>query len=204
MTDALGWGEQRDGHEFYWLTFPEGNATWVYDLTTREWHQRSWLNPVTGEADRHRANGHTVAFGLHLVGDWQNGNIYVLDDQVYSDNGAPLRVLRRAPYVYQSKGQANLPYIFHNTLQIDCETGVGLDGVGQGTNPQLMLRWSDDSGGTWTGERWAPLGRIGEGRARVVFRRLGRSRARIYEVSVSDPVPVTLLGGYLEMKVGAV
>jgi hypothetical protein len=205
VSDAIGWGEQRDGHEFYWLTFPSGNATWVFDLATGLWHERAYLNPTTGQLDRHRANAATYAFGQHFVGDWQNGNVYVLDQQTLTDNGAPMRAVRRAPYVSaaKSKSPANLPWIFHHTLHIDCEMGVGL-ATGQGSDPLLMLRWSDDGGATWTGERTARLGKMGERRARARFQRLGRSRARVYEASVTDPVIRTILGAYLESEVATV
>jgi len=203
VQDALAWGEQRDGHEFYWLTFPSVNATWVFDLSSGMWHERAWLNPETGMLDRHRANAHTFAFGLHLVGDWANGNVYVLDAQTYDDNGLPLVALRRAPYVFQGKGAANLPWVHHHTLQVDCQMGVGGD-TGQGSDPQMMLRWSDDATGTWSEERRATLGKEGQRLQRAVFRRLGRSRSRVYEVSISDPVPRAILGAYLEMEVAGV
>jgi len=203
LQDALAWGEQRDGHEFYWLTFPSGNATWVFDLTSGLWHERAYLNPETGMFERHRANAHTFAFGLHLVGDWENGNVYILDERTYDDNGAPLLALRRAPYVFQGKGAANLPWVHHHTLQVDCQMGVGGD-TGQGSDPQLMMRWSDDATGTWSEERRATLGQEGQRLKRAYFRRLGRSRSRIYEVSISDPVPRAILGAYLEMEVANV
>lgn len=46
-ADAFGFVYQMEGHEFYVLTFPTGDATWVFDLTTTEklgqpmWHQRA-------------------------------------------------------------------------------------------------------------------------------------------------------------------
>lgn len=199
LNDALGWGEQTLGHLFYWLTFPTANMTWVYDGTTSLWHERAWLNPVTSAFDRHRAASHTYAFGKHLVGDWQNSNVYQLDPTYYTDNTAPRRWVRRAPYVAAD----GLPWVFHHSLQLDLEAGVGLDGTGQGTDPQVMLRWSDDGGVSWTEERPATMGKRGERRQRCRWPRLGRSRARVYEVSGTDPVPSTLLAAYLDTEVAA-
>ena len=48
VSDALGWSEQREGHLWFVLTFPSGNATWVYDLTSQLWHERAYLTPATG------------------------------------------------------------------------------------------------------------------------------------------------------------
>ncbi len=79
------------------------------------------------------------------------------------------------------------------------ETGIGLDGVGQGTNPQVMLRFSDDGGHSWSNEKWANIGAIGHRRVRAIWRRLGHARDRVFEITITDPVPVTLIG--VEMQV---
>ena len=198
ITDALGWGEQHEGHLWYVLTFPSANATWVYDLTTNLWHERAYLTPATGELGRHRANAHTFAFGKHLVGDYADGRLYELDEQTYTDDGDALKWLRRCPYV----AAPNLPYVFFHWLQLDMETGVGLDGAaGPGQDPPVLLRWSDDSAHTWGTEHWTSAGRIGQFQQRAMWRRLGRSRARVFEVSGTAPCKRTLLGAHLETEV---
>jgi hypothetical protein len=63
-----------------------------------------------------------------------------------------------------------------------------------------MLRWSDDGGHTWSREHWSSLGAIGQYNRRVFWRRLGMTqklRDRVYEVSGSDPVKVTIMGAEL-------
>jgi hypothetical protein len=73
----------------------------------------------------------------------------------------------------------------------------------QGFNPQVMLRWSDDGGHTWSNEHRASLGRIGRTGTEVTFRRLGmtmRLRDRVYEVSGSDPVKIALMGAMLDVS----
>jgi hypothetical protein len=72
-----------------------------------------------------------------------------------------------------------------------------------GANPQLMLRWSDDGGHTWNGERQASMGRIGQYGTRVIFRRLGMTvklRDRVYEISGTDPVKVAIMGAELQIS----
>jgi hypothetical protein len=66
--------------------------------------------------------------------------------------------------------------------------------------PQVMLRWSDDGGHTWSNEHWAEIGRIGEYGRRVIWRRLGMTlklRDRVYELSGSDPVKIAIMGAEL-------
>ncbi len=48
LDDSFGYCYSAEGHSFYVITFPYGNATFVYDSTTRMWHERSTYN-VPGE-----------------------------------------------------------------------------------------------------------------------------------------------------------
>jgi hypothetical protein len=66
--------------------------------------------------------------------------------------------------------------------------------------PRVMLRWSDDGGHTWSNEHWRSMGRIGQTGHRVLWRRLGMTmklRDRVYEISGTDPVSVTIMGAEL-------
>jgi hypothetical protein len=155
--------------------------------------------------------------------------VYSLD--VYADDGAVQKWLRS--WRALPTGSNNLKRTAHHTLQIDLETGVGLNGyaledyqylateadvildteAGQdiileyvvtvGANPLLMLRWSDDGGHTWNGERTTSMGRIGQYGTRAIFRRLGMTtkiRDRVYEISGTDPVKVAIMGAELELS----
>ena len=95
--------------------------------------------------------------------------------------------------------QNNLRRTAQHTLQLICESGVGLNS-GQGDDPQVMLRWSDDGGHTWSNEHWTSMGKIGEYGYRAIWRRLGMTtklRDRIYEVSGTDPVKLSIMGAEL-------
>lgn len=64
--------------------------------------------------------------------------------------------------------------------------------------PQVMLRFSDDGGHSWSNEYICGAGLAGEWKRRVEFRRLGRSRDRIYEVRMIDPITWRLVDAYLD------
>jgi hypothetical protein len=177
------------------LTFPSASATWVYDAATQAWHERAGL--VNGQFTRHRSNCQCNFKGNIVVGDFENGNIYTLDLQTYADNGSAQKWLRS--WRALPTGQNNLRRTAHHSLQLDCETGVGLV-TGQGSNPLAMLRWSDDGGHTWSNEHWSPMGAIGQYGKRVFWRRLGMTlklRDRVYEVSGTDPVKISIVGAEL-------
>jgi hypothetical protein len=70
-------------------------------------------------------------------------------------------------------------------------------------DPQVMLRWSDDGGHTWSNEHWRSMGKTGEWGYRVFWRRLGMTeklRDRVYEVSGTDPIQLAIMGAELELS----
>jgi hypothetical protein len=197
ISDAIAYTYQQDGHAFYVLTFPSANATWVYDVATQAWHERAgWDN---GSFTRHRSNCQCNFQGEIVVGDYENGNIYAFDLDTYADNGGIQKWLRS--WRALPTGTNNLKRSAQHSLQLDCESGVGLNN-GQGSEPQVMLRWSDDGGHTWSNEHWANMGKIGQFFRRVFWRRLGMTlklRDRVYEVSGTDPVKIAIMGAQLDV-----
>lgn len=197
IDDAFAYTYQQEGHSFYVLVFPTANATWVFDTSTRMWHERAWRDPADGSLNRVRDNCHMAFAGKTLVGDHATGNIYELDLDCYDDNGDPLPAIRQAPHVSQGRVRQ-----FFRRLWVDMETGVGL-ASGQGSDPQAMLQWSDDGGHTWSNELWASMGAIGDYKRRVEWRRLGQARDRIFRVTITDPVKRVLIDGDLDVVAGA-
>jgi len=151
----------------------------------------------SGVFSRHRSNCQCNFQGNIIVGDYANGNIYTFELNVFEDNGIAQRWLRS--WRALPTGQNNLRRTANHSLQLECETGVGLNS-GQGSDPQVMLRWSDDGGHTYSNEHWASMGKIGATGTRVMWRRLGMTlklRDRVYELSGSDPVRIYLTGAEL-------
>jgi hypothetical protein len=226
ISDAIAWTYQIEGHEFYVVTFPSADLTWVYDLASQAWHK--WLSFSNGEFHRHRSNCGTNFAGNIFIGDYENGMLYKLSNTVYTDNGEPIRRLRRAPHL-----TTDLQRQYFDEFQIQFQPGVGLAGndptitlealltesgdelltesgddllasvaTTQGVDPQAMLRWSNDGGSTWSNEHWSSIGRIGRYQNRAIWRRLGMARDRIFEVSISDPVKAVIVSANLKASVG--
>ena len=80
-----------------------------------------------------------------------------------------------------------------------CETGVGLNS-GQGSDPQIMMMYSDDGGRTYSNELWRSLGLIGEYKTRAIWRRLGQFRQRQIKLTISDPVRKLVMGYYTDVR----
>lgn len=181
ISDAFAFVYQIEGHEFYVLTFPSGNATWVYDAREKQFHQWS-SNLDNNEASRHRASCHCFAFGRHYIGDYQTGNIYSIESDVYTENGAAIIRERVSANLDVDNKRFSL-----DEIEIECQPGVGLN-TGQGEDPVLMLRISKDEGNSFGNERRRSAGRIGKYKQRAVWRKNGRARKWAFWLRASDPV----------------
>lgn len=178
---AKAYSYTQDGHLFGVWTFPEG--TIVYDATTQEWAERASYG-----YDYWRAGVHTQAFGLELVGDTTSNKIGYLSATDYDEWGD----IQRMEWTYQAVVPESKNRVFHDRLDVVCDVGVGLTS-GQGSDPQIMLDYSDDGGITWLSMPNRSLGPIGQYNVQVSWERLGSSlKPRVYRMAVSDPVNVTL------------
>jgi hypothetical protein len=195
VSDARAYAYTQEGETHYVLSFPNANATWVYGVKANLWHERAWMDPNTGQLNRHRSNCHIFWGGEHVVGDWESGNLYALDLDEYTDDGGALLALRTAPVI----ADGDYKNIKHNALQVDIEGGVGV-ADGQGSDPKMMLRWSNDSGHSWSALREMTMGRTGKYKARARAKRLGKARNRVYEISISDPVKRVILGAAIDAE----
>lgn len=191
-SDLIAFGYSQRGHAQYVLKKPD-QWTFVYDVATELWHER-----CSCDQDDYKVSTYVQAFNRLLVGDDTTGNIYFLDDTRpgrEDDGTVASRVA--APPLFANAETASL-----NALVIDFEMGVGLT-TGQGSDPQVMMRYSDDAGFTWSSEKWRSLGKIGKYQNRARWNRLGEFRQRVLEVSISDPVERVVMGAYAELERGS-
>jgi hypothetical protein len=114
---------QEEGHSFYALNNRNARTTLVYDSACQLWHERQYNDPRTGEATRHLGDFYVFAFGMHLLGDFENGIIYESSLDLLTDFGNPIHRTRTAPHITDA-----LRRTFYDFFQVDVEAGVGLDG----------------------------------------------------------------------------
>lgn len=191
LDDTIGYSYQQSGHSFYVLTFPSAQKSWALDAATGQWSERAYRLP-NNQLTRIRDNCHVFYQRKHLVGDWENGNIYELDPETYTDNGALIARLKSFQHL-SSNGVRQ----FFDKLTVDMQAGVG---SGNEPNPELYLRWSDDGGNTWSQIRTAPMGNVGQYLNKPNFLRLGSGRDRVFEVSTVAACPIAFQGALLEYR----
>lgn len=179
INDAFSFTTDYGKHKLFHTVFPTEGKTFVFDSATQRWHERE-----TFGRDRWRANCHAEAYGKHFVGDAFSGKIYELDDQTYTDAGGVLERVFVTPPIH-----AENRWVLFKSVEVLFDRGNGLS-EGQGSDPVALLDYSDEGGrpGTFKNVKELPMGKIGEYLRRAKVTRLGRSRARVFRVRVTDPV----------------
>jgi hypothetical protein len=201
VADAIGFSYELDGHELWQLTFPSGDATWVYDRTASlqfgkpMWHERNSWDQVTMAYHRFRGVCHAYVWGKHWVGDFatvgpQAGMIYELDSDIYSDNGQPIQRQRTFPHLCAERLRQ-----FFSKFQVDMETAQG------GVPLSVTLEWSDDGGITWITRGTAATSAT-KTLDRVVFWQLGSAEDRVFRLTIAGAGRTTLLAAYLDSFAG--
>ena len=185
LVDAVAFVYTQDGHQFWVISFPTADATWVYDATSGQWHERGWWNGSAQSRVRYAYHGYV--FGMHLVGDWQNGKLYSLDPTVYTDAGTAIHRMRTAPHISDEE-----KWSFYSRFRL-ANRGGGAP----------TLEWSDDLGATFNTARAASSRRISSGSTQLSeWRRLGRARDRVFRVEFSDAAQCVITGAYIDMSTG--
>lgn len=127
VSDAVAWTYQQEGHEVYVISFPTLDLTWAYDSSTGMWHKWLYCDNFNNY-HQHRGICSANFQNMIMVGDWENGIIYELDPNNYTDNGQNIRRLRRAPHLV-----SDFQREYFDELQIHFQPGVGIQ------NPNAVI-----------------------------------------------------------------
>ncbi|CAM0050434.1 head closure Hc3 [Vibrio phage D478] len=190
LNDAFAYTYQDEGHLFYVLTIPSRDITWCYDISTGAWHIRQ-----SYQFGRHQSNNAIFFDSKTLVGDFQNGRIYQMAGNFYTDDGEP--VVREFVLPTVNNGRE---FLTVDSLEFDMGTGVGLI-RGQGDDPELRVYFSKDSGKTYSESfKRGRIGKVGEYLTRAKVNRFGAARQFTFKVEISDPIPIDIGGAWIEVR----
>jgi hypothetical protein len=191
VDDAIGFCFQINNHAFYALIFPTANKGWLYDITSKQWSEWAWLNTDDGSLNRPRANCATFGHDRILLGDWENGYVYYLDEDTFTDNEVPVIRRRRFKHLVGDTYER----IVYRSFDAYIEVGNGTPG----TDYQIDLSWSDDAGKTFSN----PLSQVFQGgqyAKTLTWNGLGMARDRVFQLEWSAPVKTAINGAFIEVK----
>jgi hypothetical protein len=198
-SDAYGVCFSFNNEYFYMLTFP-GDATWLYSERAQSWTSLAYGQ----DAAPHLICDYAYCYGKHLVSSRLNGDIYELDFDTYTDNGESID--RQRDTVKVSGRQFGYPgkEIYMDRLELVVETGAGVI-TGQGSDPRVMMSYSDDGGRTWSPEQWGYIGQMGSFtyQQNPYWTDLGSFYERMFRFRVSDPIKFVIISCNADISVGS-
>lgn len=191
LADAIGFCFQIGDHAFYALVFPAASKGWLYEVKTKQWSEWNWCD-ADGNLLRPRANCCMFAYGVIVVGDWENGKLLKLTLDVSTDEGSPIVRIRTFPHMVDNNDK-----VTYSSFQADIAVGTIED---QEADPMISLSWSDDKGKTYGNPVEQSLGKTGNYQAVPSWNRLGQARDRIFKLQWSADCITALNGGFVERK----
>jgi hypothetical protein len=191
ISDTIAFSYQFDGHIMVEFTFPTGGASWVYDSSTRLWHERQSGGGI------HNIREAMYFGGKNLVAHISNGKIYELSRDAYDEDGTAMPATRISQVLLN-----NEDLITYNELHMLFSPGVGLaSGAAGDVTPQAVLSWSDDGGHTFSSTINVPMGVNTAYDNRAIAYRLGQGRNRLFKVVVSAKVKRDLFDAFARIEI---
>ena len=197
VADARGILIKENGLIFYRLNFTLANHTFVLNVSmstaeSPKWHEEEVLN-----GDRHPAQTHAYFDGVNYYGAYNTAIFYMVDDQISTNNGEPIRRMRIGKQI-SPEG--------YNRLRIDrWQLDVLQGAIGAGsTNPIVFFAYSKDGGQTFGNYLHGTMGKIGQRTYRTVWRKVGttpRGQGFVPKIEFFNEIPFVVLGAAWDFEV---
>lgn len=192
LSGAEGYCFGENGHRFYALTIRPGH-TWVYDIATRQWHERAKRDWAMGVNYAWEPTLAVTAWdGVILFGC--DGGIKELDGDA-DDDGLPVWRERTSPVYWKTM----VPVVVRD-FALDMEVATIKD---LSARPVVMLSVSTDGGRTFFDLGWRSIGQTGRFRTEIEWQNLGEGRTFVARTTFTEPCDVAIFGARLELETGS-
>lgn len=191
--DIIGFSYSRSNHSFYGIYIPSADGsrsrTFVYDLSSQEWSERSSRNSINGQ-DYAWNLIFPVWFNNQTVfGHIKDGNLVYLNDdfhreEINSNTSVPLIRQRQTPVILN-----NYQNFTFDELGIEMNCGTIKDYT---ISPKLQLELSEDGGYTFSNTLLEDCGKVGQYFYRVRYLSLGMQRLCVIRITFSEDMDLTL------------
>lgn len=188
--DAIAMGYNDRGHLMYQITFPTARKTWVYDYTTKSWHERNYYDSFSQSFQEHLGQFSTSFKSVKIMGGQRNGKLYLSKPNVYTDAGVTIHRIRTT-----GPNNTEFKLVGIDALEMRMATGV----VASDSNPQIGLRYSNNGSHTWSFQLMRDMGLTGEYNKSIRWNRLGMGREWVFEFVITDPVDFAIIDASVEI-----
>lgn len=191
LADCIGTWYNDRGHIMLSWTFPTDMKTWVYDLTTSQWHEHSYFSTYSS-AQEHSLNQFVSRLSTFtLCSGVRDNKLYLMGAQYKDDAGINIRRKRTTPFIYTRDDLTKMVTIYSLYLKVGL---IDIPNSGEYIDPQIGLRYSPTGGHTWSSTLWRSTGKIGEDINLISWHSIGgTSRQWVFELTTSDPVSLAII-----------
>lgn len=220
VDDCIIQTYQMRGHAFVEYHFPTADRCWVFDEATQEWHEKATYDQ-NGVQHRPADLFKAYAYGKNVAQDWRTGQLYLIDETNYTDNGAPILMERSMPHV-QDEQEFNRLTVWRLIADMEIGSGTGVaiptaerpwslgfnPGFGPNqlvTPPQVSLYVSRDRGASFQAHSDQPListqGDIPYYNVKPTFNRCGQAYDFVFRLRWSGPLQTALDSVFITTEV---
>jgi len=192
--DAVGFCFNLEGQDFYMITFPNGDESYLYSELTDRWVTLNYLT----QGARHLANSYQYVYGKHLVSDRRSGRILEWDLDVNDDNGDTIQRRRILPTIDGDALGSPGKRILMSRFELLMQVGVGL-ATGQGSDPIIMVEISTDGGHSFSTIQNLRFGRAGDFLTKVEAYHMASFYSATVRITQSDPVLSNIRGAAIDL-----
>ena len=186
LSDGIGCTYTDRGNIIYQISFPNAKKTWAYNYTTKLWHELSFHDSTNFEEVHHLIQYTTTTQNIFIGGGVRDGKIYLIDANTYTDNGEVITRTRTTRHNHQGFKLVGI-----DTLEIRMESDALPTGTG--SDPHIVMRYSNDGGHTWSNEIPRSSGKVGEYAKRIQWNRLGIGSEWTFEFVFTDPIKFSII-----------
>lgn len=191
-SDAIAMSYNDRGHIMYQISFPTAKRTWVYDYTTKVWHERSYYDSYAVEAQHHLGQFYAQSGTLQLMAGVRNGKVYISSEDYYTDNSDPIFRTRITPIQYDTDQFRSV-----GVDRLELRVGISTHSI---EDPQITMRYSHDGGHSWSHYMSRSLGNVGEYAKSITWNRLGIGREWLFEFTVSENMAFSIIDGMVQVS----
>jgi hypothetical protein len=194
ISDAVGYAFTLQGQDFYLITFPTQARTFVINESLGK---DGWFELRSGKGLSYSGTSLVQIYDKLIIAN--RGKLLTLELNEYTQDSDVILRERITNDISAEDLGLDFDKMTMSTLTLKVETGVGLVS-GQGENPRIMVEVSTDGGRSYPSVSWVEIGRAGEHTKLVEVDAFVTGEALRFKFTMSDPVPLTILGAKIKVK----
>jgi len=192
-SDAKGFCFSIENQDFYLLSFPAGDKSFLYSETNNVWTTLSF--GIGG--GRHLANSFARCYGKNLIADYRNGSVHELDLDTYTDANQTINRVRVLPTISSERFKQPGQRLLMNKFELMMERGVGNSDK---EDPKIMVEFSADGGKTFQAMQIINVGRAGQFQQKIEYYLTQSFYEGVFRITTSDPNFFSLRAAALWVK----